>query len=80
VTYLDEQGTEIAEDDGDPAYTRYTLRLRDDLHYQPHPAFAKDASGAPLYLFDSAAAGAAYRRIPDFPQTGFTRSSAWRIP
>jgi ABC-type transport system substrate-binding protein len=70
VTYLDEQGTEIAEDDGDPAYTRYTLRLRDDLHYQPHPAFAKDASGAPLYLFDSAAAGAAYRRIPDFPQTG----------
>ena len=50
------------------AYTRYTLHLRDDLHYQPHPAFALDASGRPEYLFETAAAGERYRQIPDFPQ------------
>jgi oligopeptide transport system substrate-binding protein len=70
VTFLDEQGNEVQESDESLAFTRYTLQLRDTLHYQPHPAFALNAQGEPLYLFDTAAAGAAYRQIPDFPEAG----------
>ena len=70
VTYLDAEGNEVAEANDNVAFTRYTLRLRDDLHYQPHPAFATDERGQPLYLFDSAGEGAGYRQIPDFPQRG----------
>ncbi|MCX2981033.1 peptide ABC transporter substrate-binding protein [Halieaceae bacterium IMCC14734] len=56
---------------GEPiAYTRYILTLRDDLHYQPHPSFATDADGAPLYLFKTAAESKAYRGVPDFPESG----------
>lgn len=54
----------------DISYTRYTLHLKEDGHFQPHPAFAKDDKGEPLYLFSSAAEGAEYYSIPDFPQTG----------
>ncbi len=70
VTYLDENGGELADPTGEVAFTRYTLRLRDDLQYQPHPAFALDEDGKPLYLFRTAAEGAAFRGIPDFPETG----------
>ena len=70
VTYLDAEGAEVQEANDDVAFTRYSLRLRDDLHYQPHPAFATDETGAPLYLFDSAAQGGQYRQIPDFPRQG----------
>ena len=70
VEFLDEQGAPVMQDDPDLAYTRYTLRLRDDLRYQPHPAFALDAQGAPRYLFANASAGAQYRQIPDFPEVG----------
>jgi oligopeptide transport system substrate-binding protein len=54
----------------DVAYTRYTMRLREDGHFQPHPAFAKNDDDQPLYLFGSAAEGAQYYSIPDFPETG----------
>ena len=47
VSYLDSSGKVVNEDDESVAFTRYTLHLRDDLHYQPHPAFALDASGRP---------------------------------
>jgi ABC-type transport system substrate-binding protein len=70
IRYLDAEGQEVDEDSDSVAFTRYTLNLRDDLHYQPHPAFALDAQGRPEYLFDNAKDGARYRQIPDFPQTG----------
>ncbi len=70
VTYLDARGQPVEEDDAAVAFTRYTLRLRDDLRYQPHPAFARDEQGGPLYLFENAAQGAEFRQIPDFPVTG----------
>jgi ABC-type transport system substrate-binding protein len=71
VTYLDENGGELDHPAAEVAYTRYTLRLRNDLQYQPHPAFALDQEGNPLYLFATAAEGAAFRGIPDFPETGY---------
>jgi len=70
LTFLDAQGNEVAEDDDTLAYSRYTLRVREDEHYQPHPAFALDADGKPLYVFATAAEAARYRQIPDFPETG----------
>ncbi len=72
VSFLDENGGEIEEGDEttEVAFSRYTLHLRDTLWYQPHPAFALDASGQPLYVFDNADEGAQYRQIPDFPQSG----------
>ena len=70
VTYLDAAGEPVGEESEALAYTRYTLRLREDLHYQPHPAFATNADGEPSYLFADAAEGATYRSIPDFPKLG----------
>ena len=70
LSFLDAQGNEVAEDDDTLVYSRYTLRVRADEHYQPHPAFALDDQGKPLYVFDTAVEGANYRQIPDFPETG----------
>ncbi|MEH6636087.1 MAG: ABC transporter substrate-binding protein [Halioglobus sp.] len=70
VTYLREDGQTLEEGDDSVAFSRYTLRLRDTAHYQPHPAFARDAQGKPLYVFDTPADGAQYKQIPDFPQSG----------
>ena len=70
VTYLDAEGQPVEEGDPAVAFTRYTLRLREDLHFQPHPAFALDEAGQPLYLFDNPADGAQFKQIPDFPVTG----------
>ncbi len=70
VAFLDAQGNVIEEGAGDIAFTRYTLRVKDDEHFQPHPAFAKNEQGDPLYLFATAQAGEQYQSIPDFPQTG----------
>ncbi len=69
VDYLDAGGNGVPRD-GAIAYTRYTLRLRDDLRYQPHPALATGADGAPRYLFDDAAQSRRYRQLGDFPETG----------
>jgi oligopeptide transport system substrate-binding protein len=70
VTYLDAGGNEVAGDDEAVAFSRYTLRVREDEHYQPHPAFALNDKGEPLYLFATAEEGRQYRQIPDFPETG----------
>lgn len=70
VEYLDDAGVPLGDEAETIGFTRYTLRLRDDLRYQPHPAFALDAAGEPLYLFATAQEGAQYRSIPDFPETG----------
>ena len=54
VIYLDEDGNPVALESGDVAYTRYQMSVRPEAHFQPHPAFALDDNGDPLYLFDSA--------------------------
>ncbi|MAC35534.1 MAG: peptide ABC transporter substrate-binding protein [Haliea sp.] len=70
VEYLDADGVVIDPSQGEVAFTRYTLTLREDAHYQPHPAFARDDSGEPLYRFDDPEKGRRYRQIGDFPETG----------
>jgi len=70
ITFLDAQGQVMEEGAGEIAFTRYTLHIREDEHFQPHPAFATGADGEPLYLFTRAEDGAQYKIIPDFPETG----------
>jgi oligopeptide transport system substrate-binding protein len=53
----------------DVAFSRYTINIKPDSRYQPHPAFATAADGAPLYLFDTADQSQAYRTIEDFPES-----------
>ena len=31
-------------------YTRYKIEIKKGIYYQPHPAFAQDAQGKPLYM------------------------------
>lgn len=70
IIYLDADGNMLDNTDELPAFTRYLLHIDPEQRYQPHPAFAKDDDGNPLYLFATAAAGEQYQQIPDFPQTG----------
>jgi peptide/nickel transport system substrate-binding protein len=70
VTYLDTRGEVLEEADERVVFSRYTLRFREDEHFQPHPAFALDEQGQALYLFDNAAEASRYRQIPDFPSSG----------
>jgi ABC-type transport system substrate-binding protein len=49
--YFDNEGQSVAEDSDTAAIHRvkYTISIMPDILYQPHPAFAKNASGKYLY-------------------------------
>jgi len=49
---FDAQGTELGPgaDPRSVAYSVYEIRIKPGVLYQPHPAFAKDAAGNPLYF------------------------------
>lgn len=70
IQFLDENRQPVPKDDPAIAYTLYTLTLRNDLRYQPHPAFVTDSDGRQVYLFDTAAESEDYRTVLDFPETG----------
>ncbi|UCV27233.1 ABC transporter substrate-binding protein [Ferribacterium limneticum] len=46
----------------------YELKLKPGIRFQPHPAFAVDANGQPVYLGKNQADGR--QTVADFPQTG----------
>ena len=48
----------------------YEIRLRPGIRYQPHPAFAVDVDGAPVYADLDAAKLAGIETLADFAQTG----------
>jgi ABC-type transport system substrate-binding protein len=52
------------------AYSEYVIRVRPGVRYQPHPAFARDAAGRPLYhaLTESEIRG--IDTLADFRETG----------
>lgn len=70
VTYLDENKHAVSSDSEMVAYTRYTIHLKPDLHYQPHPAFSRRKDGALRYLFNSANQASRFKNISDFSETG----------
>ena len=48
----------------------YEIRIRPGIRYQPHPAFAVDAQGAPVYVWDDPARLRGVDTIADFEKTG----------
>lgn len=52
------------------AYSVYEIRIRPGIHYQPHPAFAKDQTGRALYDPIPPAILARVEKPGDFPVTG----------
>ena len=54
----------------------YELRIRPGIRYQPHPAFALDAAGQPLYAGLNAQTLRGIERLADFAQTGSRELSA----
>ena len=66
--FLDAKGRELAADAplDSIAESIYELRLQPGIRFQPHPAFALDGHGQPLYLGEKVAEGR--QTIADFPQ------------
>ncbi|MSQ71011.1 MAG: peptide ABC transporter substrate-binding protein [Betaproteobacteria bacterium] len=52
------------------AYSEYEIRIRPGILYQPHPAFAGDASGKPVYLAMGEREIREKFSLSDFPRTG----------
>jgi ABC-type transport system substrate-binding protein len=52
------------------AYSEYDIRIREGVMYQPHPAFARDDKGEPLYLALTEADIRHKYTLSDFPRTG----------
>jgi oligopeptide transport system substrate-binding protein len=65
---FDAQGKELADDAAIEAIAEsvYELKLKPGIRYQPHPAFALDEHGQPVYLGKNVADGR--QKIADFPQ------------
>jgi oligopeptide transport system substrate-binding protein len=51
IVYYDKAGAELPDsaDAAAVAYSEYTIRVKPGVLYQPHPAFATDGAGKPLY-------------------------------
>ena len=54
----------------DIAHSIYEIRIRPGIHYQPHPAFALDQDGKPVYADLDPAKLADIETIADFTRTG----------
>ena len=69
--YFDAVGQPLADDAPATAIAEsvYEIRIRPGIRYQPHPAFARDATGRFLYHALDAAAVRDKTQISDFPQT-----------
>jgi ABC-type transport system substrate-binding protein len=72
VYYLDAAGNRT-EDMKKVRYTRYRFVLREDIHYQDHPAFVKDENGALHYGALDTSVLARLHTLKDLP-LGSTRS------
>ncbi|KPJ94215.1 MAG: peptide ABC transporter substrate-binding protein [Gammaproteobacteria bacterium SG8_11] len=72
AVYIDKDGNQLPVDAAieDIAYTLYDIEIQPGIMYQPHPAFAKDAEGKPLYLNLSPDHIAEIFNLGDFPETG----------
>ncbi len=70
--YYDASGREMPGDAeaGAIAYSVYEIRLRPGIRYQPHPAFALDAAGQPVYADLDRNRLRGIDRIADFTHSG----------
>ena len=72
VSWVDEGGRPLAPD-SDPssvAFTDYEFHIKPGMHYQPHPALARDGSGAYAYHAMSRETIAGLNRLSDLALSG----------
>lgn len=67
VAYLT-QNLQPVEDKSKAAYSLYEFELKPNIYYQPHPAFARDASENWFYNQQNQASYAHYTKLQDFKQ------------
>jgi ABC-type transport system substrate-binding protein len=72
VRYFDARGEPLPESAAqeDVAWSEYEIHVRPGMRFQPHPAFAVDASGQPRYLALEPERVSRYRTLSDFEATG----------
>ncbi len=72
AVYFDQQGHELPNNAPvkNIAYSVYTIEIKKEVLYQPHPALAVDNLGSPLYLNLTAEDITAKSALADFPETG----------
>jgi ABC-type transport system substrate-binding protein len=71
VRYLDKNGDVLTSPkDNEIAFTDYIIDIKQNVNFQPHPAFAKNAAGAFLYHALSSEQIADVNTIGDFEKTG----------
>jgi len=70
--YLDAQGHELpsSADESRIATSVYEIRLKPGISYQPHPAFALNPDGSPVYGKLGPESLKGIRHLADFSQTG----------
>ncbi|MDB5808638.1 MAG: peptide transporter substrate-binding protein [Betaproteobacteria bacterium] len=70
--YLDANGREVpaTASPKEIASTVYEIKIRRGIRYQPHPAFARNAAGEPVYQNLSNAELAGKNVLADFQETG----------
>jgi len=70
--YLDKAGQRLPDDAAveQIAYSVYDIEIRPGIHYQPHPAFAREADGHYLYHDIGEADLASVGKLSDFKHTG----------
>ncbi len=68
----DAKGRRLPDDTaaGEVAYSEYTIRIRAGIRYQPHPAFATDEAGRPVYHNLKPGDLDGVYRLSDFKQQG----------
>jgi ABC-type transport system substrate-binding protein len=71
-TYYDKDDKPLPEnaDSKTIAYSAYEIRIKPGFKYQPHPAFAKDSDGRPVYLRLTPSDLNGIFELRDFKQTG----------
>ena len=70
--YLDAAGRTLPDDAPAEAIVRsvYEIRIQPGIRYQPHPAFAVDAAGRPVYADLDPGRLRGIEKVADFAQTG----------
>ncbi|MGD8642533.1 MAG: ABC transporter substrate-binding protein, partial [Gammaproteobacteria bacterium] len=72
ATYYDSAGMQLPDNApiSDIAFTIYRIKIKRGIKYQPHPAFAKDQDGTPLYLDLTPQDLETKFKLSDFTETG----------
>ena len=68
--YLDAEGKEVPAESPAVAFSEYEIRIKPGIRYQPHPAFARDPGGNPMYRGLTREDLARIWTLSDFKETG----------